>query len=67
MSLSPHEYIRHILDEIDYILTQLSDTDVDSYHVMIWASRFESAVDKLSRVQHLKGHLVPPYKGGHGP
>ena len=31
MSLSPHEYIRHILDEIDYILTQLSDTDVDSF------------------------------------
>ncbi len=31
MSLSPHEYIRHIPDEIDYILTQLSDTDVDSF------------------------------------
>lgn len=31
MSLSPHEYIRHILDEIDYILTQISDTDFDSF------------------------------------
>jgi uncharacterized protein with HEPN domain len=31
VSLSPHEYIRHILDEIDYILTQLSDTDFDSF------------------------------------
>jgi uncharacterized protein with HEPN domain len=31
MSLSPHEYIRHILDEIDYILTQISDTDYDAF------------------------------------
>ena len=31
MSLSPHEYIHHILDEIDYILTQISDTDYDSF------------------------------------
>jgi uncharacterized protein with HEPN domain len=31
VSLSPHEYIRHILDEIDYILTQISDTDFDSF------------------------------------
>ena len=31
MSLSPHEYIRHILDEIDYILTQLSYTDYDAF------------------------------------
>ena len=31
MSLSPHEYIRHILDEIDYILTQISDTDFYSF------------------------------------
>ena len=31
MSLSPHEYIRHIIDEIDYILSQISDTDFDSF------------------------------------
>jgi uncharacterized protein with HEPN domain len=31
VSLSPPEYIRHILDEIDYILTQISDTDYDSF------------------------------------
>ncbi|MDP2863847.1 MAG: DUF86 domain-containing protein [Desulfobacterales bacterium] len=31
MSLSPHEYIHHILDEIDYILTQISDTDFESF------------------------------------
>lgn len=31
MSLLPHEYIRHILDEIDYILTQISDTNFDSF------------------------------------
>lgn len=31
MSLSPHEYIRHILDEIDYILSQISDTNFDSF------------------------------------
>ena len=27
MSLSPHEYIHHILDEIDYILAQISDIE----------------------------------------
>lgn len=31
MSLSPHEYIYHILDEIDYISTQLSEMDYDSF------------------------------------
>jgi uncharacterized protein with HEPN domain len=31
VSLSPREYIRHILDEIDYILTQISNTDFDSF------------------------------------
>lgn len=31
MSLSPREYIHHILDEIDYILTQVSETDYDSF------------------------------------
>ncbi|HDP69886.1 MAG TPA: DUF86 domain-containing protein [Actinobacteria bacterium] len=31
MSLSPREYICHILDEIDYILTQISNTDFDSF------------------------------------
>ena len=31
MSLSPREYILHILEEIDYILTQISDLDVDSF------------------------------------
>ena len=31
VSLSPHEYIHHILDEIDYILTQISDMDYDSF------------------------------------
>lgn len=31
MSLSPHEYIHHIIDEIDYILTQTSDADYDSF------------------------------------
>ena len=31
MSLSPHEYIRHIIDEIDYILSQISDTDFESF------------------------------------
>ena len=31
MSLSPREYILHILDEIDYILTQISDTDFDAF------------------------------------
>ena len=32
MSLSPHEYIRHILDEIDYILSQLPDQDFGSFN-----------------------------------
>jgi len=31
VSLSPHEYIQHILDEIDYILAQISKTDYDSF------------------------------------
>lgn len=31
MSLSPHEYIHHILDEIDYILTQLPEMDYDLF------------------------------------
>ncbi|HKL01912.1 MAG TPA: DUF86 domain-containing protein [Desulfotignum sp.] len=31
MSLSPPEYIRHILDEIDYIMNQVSITDYESF------------------------------------
>jgi len=31
VSLSPHEYINHILDEIDYILNQIKDMDYDSF------------------------------------
>ena len=31
MSLSPRELIRHILDEIDYILSQIPNTDFDSF------------------------------------
>ncbi|MDZ7830258.1 MAG: DUF86 domain-containing protein [Desulfobacterales bacterium] len=31
MSLSPPEYIRHILDEIDYILSRISDMDYESF------------------------------------
>ncbi len=31
MSLSPPEYIRHILDEIDYILSRISNLDYDSF------------------------------------
>lgn len=31
MSLSPREYIRHILDEIDYLLIQISDTNFNSF------------------------------------
>jgi uncharacterized protein with HEPN domain len=31
VSLSPHEYIHHILDEIDFILTQISEMDYDSF------------------------------------
>ena len=31
MSLSPREYIRHIIDEIDYILSQLPGQDVESF------------------------------------
>ena len=31
MSLLPREYLRHILDEIDYMLTQVSNTDFDSF------------------------------------
>jgi uncharacterized protein with HEPN domain len=31
VSLSPSEYIRHILDEIDYILSRISDMDYESF------------------------------------
>ena len=31
MSLSPREYICHILDEIDYILPLIAETDFDSF------------------------------------
>ena len=31
MSLAPHEYIRHILEEIDYILSQLPGRDYASF------------------------------------
>jgi uncharacterized protein with HEPN domain len=31
VSLSPHEYIHHILDEIDYILPQISDMNYKSF------------------------------------
>ncbi|MFP4446551.1 MAG: DUF86 domain-containing protein [Desulfosudaceae bacterium] len=31
MSLSPPEYIRHMLDEIDYILNRISNTDYESF------------------------------------
>ena len=31
MSQSPPEYLRHILDEIDYILARISDTDYESF------------------------------------
>jgi uncharacterized protein with HEPN domain len=31
VSLSPPEYIRHILDEIDYIMNQVSITDYESF------------------------------------
>lgn len=31
MSLSPPEYIRHILDEIDYILSRISDMDYETF------------------------------------
>ncbi len=31
MSLSPPEYICHMLDEIDYILSRISDTDYESF------------------------------------
>ena len=31
MSLSPLEYIHHMLDEIDYILSRISDTDYNSF------------------------------------
>ena len=31
MSPSPHEYLRHIMDEIDYILSQTSKTDYESF------------------------------------
>ncbi|WP_045213194.1 HepT-like ribonuclease domain-containing protein [Desulfonatronovibrio magnus] len=31
MSLSPSEYIRHMLDEIDYIMSRIPDTDYESF------------------------------------
>jgi len=31
LSLLPSEYLRHILDEIDYILSQISDKNFDSF------------------------------------
>ncbi|MDY7033752.1 MAG: DUF86 domain-containing protein [Thermodesulfobacteriota bacterium] len=31
MSLLPLEYIRHMLDEIDYILSRISDLDCESF------------------------------------
>ena len=31
MSLSPHEYIHHILDEIDYIISQVEELDYESF------------------------------------
>jgi uncharacterized protein with HEPN domain len=31
VSLSPHEYIHHILDEIDYILTQITNENYESF------------------------------------
>jgi len=31
VSLSPPEYIRHILDEIDYILNRMSDVDYETF------------------------------------
>jgi uncharacterized protein with HEPN domain len=31
VSLLPYEYIHHILDEIDYISTQISDLNYDSF------------------------------------
>ena len=31
MSLSPPEYIRHILDEIDYILNRITDMDYETF------------------------------------
>ena len=31
MSLLPREYLRHILEEIDYILAQISNTDFDCF------------------------------------
>ena len=31
MSLLPHEYIHHILDEVDFILSQIPEMDYDSF------------------------------------
>ncbi len=31
MSISPHEYIHHMLDEIDFILSWISDMDYESF------------------------------------
>ncbi|NLX04368.1 MAG: DUF86 domain-containing protein [Phycisphaerae bacterium] len=32
MSASPREYVRHILDEIDYVLSQLQGRDFDAFN-----------------------------------
>jgi uncharacterized protein with HEPN domain len=31
VSLSPREYIHHMLDEIDFILSEISNTDYESF------------------------------------
>lgn len=31
MSPSPHEYLKHILDEIDYVLSRTSKTDYQTF------------------------------------
>jgi uncharacterized protein with HEPN domain len=31
VSLSPHEFIRHMLDEIDYLQSRISNTDQDAF------------------------------------
>jgi uncharacterized protein with HEPN domain len=31
VSLSPHEYIHHMLDEIDFILSEISNKDYESF------------------------------------
>lgn len=48
MSLSPHEYIHHILDEIDYIVTQISDMDYNSWHCLI-EPKYDNPTNKWAR------------------